>query len=48
LLLTTLWGFIQSWIEKSMDVNRNGKIELDQKGMAARMLGFSSPRNYRA
>lgn len=48
LLLTTLWGLIQSWIEKSMDVNRNGKIEVEQKGMAARMLGFSSPRNFRA
>ena len=48
LLLTTVWGWIQSWIEKRLDVNRNGKAEITQKGMAARMLGFGAPRNYRA
>lgn len=48
LLLTTLWGFIQNWIEKRLDVNRSGKIEIHQKGLAARMLGFGSPRASRA
>lgn len=48
LLLTTLWGFIQSWIEKRLDINRSDKIEINQKGFAARMLGFGSPRASRA
>src|SRR5438105_3945904 len=44
LLLTTLWGYIQSWIENRLDPNRTIKAELDQKSWAARMLGFGSPR----
>ncbi|MGH2478845.1 MAG: amino acid ABC transporter permease [Ktedonobacteraceae bacterium] len=44
LLLTTGWGFIQNWIERSLDTNRAGKAEINQKGFAARMLGFGSPR----
>src|SRR5437763_10826459 len=44
LLLTTLWGYIQSWIENRLDPNRTIKTELDQKSWAARMLGFGSPR----
>ena len=48
LLMTTVWGWIQSWIEKKLDVNRNGKAEIKQKSMAARMFGFSSPHTTRA
>ncbi|HEU5379171.1 MAG TPA: amino acid ABC transporter permease [Ktedonobacteraceae bacterium] len=44
LLLTTIWGFVQNWIEKSMDPNRNIRVEINQKNLAARMLGFGSPR----
>ena len=44
LLLTTGWGYIQSWIENRLDPNRTLKTDLVQKGWAARMLGFGSPR----
>ena len=44
LLLTTIWGYIQSWIENRLDPNRTIKTEIDQKSWAARMLGFGSPR----
>lgn len=44
LLLTTLWGYVQSWIEKRLDPNRNSKIELDQKKWTSRIFGFGTPR----
>jgi len=44
LLLTTGWGYIQNWIENRLDPNRTLKTDLVQKGWAARMLGFGSPR----
>lgn len=44
LLLTTIWGYIQSLIERRLDPNRNLKAEIDQKTLAARVLGFGSPR----
>jgi polar amino acid transport system permease protein len=44
LLLTTIWGFIQGWIENRLDPNRKLKTEIDQKTFAARILGFGSPR----
>ena len=45
LLLTTLWGYVQSWIENRLDPNRNIKVELgDKKGWTERMLGFGSSR----
>jgi polar amino acid transport system permease protein len=44
LLLTTLWGYVQSWIENRLDPNRTLKAEINQKGWATRMLGFGSPR----
>ncbi len=44
LLLTTLWGFVQNWIEKRLDPNRSGKFEINQKGLAARVFGFGSPQ----
>lgn len=43
LVLTTLWGYIQNWIESRMDVDRETKIELKkEKGWAERMLGIGS------
>lgn len=44
LLLTTIWGFIQGWIENRLDPNRKLKTDINQKTLAARMLGFGSPR----
>lgn len=44
LVLTTLWGFVQSWIEKSLDPNRNIKVELNQKSLGNRIFGFGSNR----
>jgi polar amino acid transport system permease protein len=43
LLLTTLWGYVQGWIENRLDPNRTIKVELkDQKTWTERMLGFGS------
>jgi polar amino acid transport system permease protein len=42
LLLTTLWGFFQNWIERRMDVNRSLKIEVGQKSLGARLFGFGA------
>jgi polar amino acid transport system permease protein len=43
LVMTTLWGFVQSWTERRLDVNRNEKAEIDErKGWATRMLGFGT------
>ncbi len=42
LLVTTIWGYIQSWIENRLDPNRKLKSEINQKTFAARMLGFGS------
>ncbi len=44
LVLTTLWGYAQRWIENRLDPNANQKVELiDNKSLATRMLGFGSP-----
>ncbi len=40
LLLTTLWGIFQNWIERRMDTNRTLKLEMNQKGLGARLFGF--------
>ncbi|MBV9616179.1 MAG: amino acid ABC transporter permease [Ktedonobacteraceae bacterium] len=48
LLMTTLWGYVQSWIENRLDPNRSTKIELDEKKWASRMFGFGSSRIGRA
>jgi len=46
LLLTTGWGYIQSWIENSMDPNRTGKAEvIEKKGWGERVVGFGSSRS---
>ncbi len=43
LLLTTLWSFVQGWIENRLDPNRSSKYDLqDRKSFTARMLGFGS------
>jgi polar amino acid transport system permease protein len=44
LVLTTLWGWFQSWIERRMDPNRNYKVELQQKSLGSRLLGFGFNR----
>lgn len=43
LLLTTVWSFIQSWIENRLDPNRLTKADLkENKGWAQRALGFGT------
>jgi polar amino acid transport system permease protein len=45
LVLTTLWGYVQGWIENRLDPNRTTKDDLqDQKRWTSRMLGFNLPR----
>jgi polar amino acid transport system permease protein len=44
LFLTTLWGYVQSWIENRLDPNRNIKIQLNQKSLTERILGFGGSR----
>jgi len=43
LLLTTLWGYFQRWLEQRLDPNRTTKADIsDQKGWTSRMFGFGS------
>ncbi len=43
LFLTTLWSFVQGWIENRLDPNRSSKYDLkDRKSFTERMLGFGS------
>src|SRR6266704_1475673 len=43
LLLTTLWGYIQNWIENRLDPNRVTKAEIqEKKSWTQRMIGFGS------
>jgi polar amino acid transport system permease protein len=45
LLLTTIWGYAQSWLERSLDVTRTLKVEVSAKqSWAARVVGFGGPR----
>jgi polar amino acid transport system permease protein len=45
LILTTLWGYIQSYLERRMDPNRLTGAELKaQKSWAMRMMGFGAHR----
>jgi polar amino acid transport system permease protein len=44
LFLTTVWGYVQSWIENRLDPNRNIKIQLNQKSLTERILGFGGSR----
>ncbi|MGZ3610176.1 MAG: amino acid ABC transporter permease [Ktedonobacteraceae bacterium] len=46
LILTTVWGYIQSYIENRMDPNRLTATELKaQKGWTQRMMGFGSGKD---
>ena len=41
LFLTTLWGFVQSWIENRLDPDRLTKADLkERKNWTERMIGF--------
>jgi len=41
LLLTTLWGYVQNWIENRLDPNRTSRQNIqEKKGWTERMLGF--------
>lgn len=43
LALTTLWGYIQGWIERRLDPDRTTKAEVyEKKGWGARVLGVGS------
>jgi polar amino acid transport system permease protein len=43
LLLTTLWGFVQRWIENRLSPDRLTKADLkEKKSWSERMLGFGS------
>jgi polar amino acid transport system permease protein len=43
LFLTTVWGFIQSWIENRLNPDRVTKLEIrEKKGWTERMLGFGT------
>src|SRR5207248_6216252 len=45
LLLTTIWSYVQSWIENRLDPNRTTKLDLtDQKGWTKRVIGFGGSR----
>jgi polar amino acid transport system permease protein len=45
LVMTTLWGYVQNWIESRMDPNRLSKYELDdKKSFTQRVIGLGSPR----
>ncbi len=44
LILTTLWGYVQQWIENRLDPNRpTAKVELNEKkGWTQRTIGFGN------
>jgi polar amino acid transport system permease protein len=43
LIMTTLWGFVQSWIENRLDPNRVTKDQVqEKKRWTQRMLGFGA------
>ncbi|MFL5626865.1 MAG: amino acid ABC transporter permease [Ktedonobacteraceae bacterium] len=45
LLLTTVWSYIQSWIENRLDPNRIRKADLvEKKSWTDRMIGFGSEK----
>jgi polar amino acid transport system permease protein len=45
LVMTTLWGYVQNWIESRMDPNRTSKFDLDnKKSFTQRVIGLGSPR----
>jgi len=40
LLLTTLWDFVQRWIERRLDPERMGGVQINKKSWSQRMLGI--------
>jgi polar amino acid transport system permease protein len=45
LIMTTLWGYVQNWIERRMDPDRNKKYaQVDTGSFRVRMLGLGAPR----
>lgn len=45
LLLTTLWGYVQQWIENRLDPNRTSASDLENKSWGERMVAFGSMRS---
>ncbi|HEY7416909.1 MAG TPA: amino acid ABC transporter permease [Ktedonobacteraceae bacterium] len=43
LVLTTLWGYIQSWIENRLDPERMSAEVSERKNWARRLVGFGAP-----
>ncbi len=45
LIMTTLWGYIQNWIENRLNPDRESKFERrGKKGWGQRVFGLGSPR----
>ncbi len=44
LVLTTLWGFVQSWIERKLDPNQQRDKQLAQRTLGNRLFGFGFTR----
>lgn len=45
LVLTTLWEYVQRWIENRLDPNRTTKFDLtDQKSWSQRIAGIGAPK----
>lgn len=47
LVMTTLWGYFQTWLENRMNPNRPKMGLEDQKSWTARMLGFGTSQSGR-
>jgi len=46
LVLTSLWGYVQNWIENRMDPNRTTTYEvIGNRGFAMRMIGLGSSKS---
>jgi polar amino acid transport system permease protein len=45
LLLTTIWGYVQQWVENRLDPNRTSASDLEKKSWGERMVGFGSARS---
>lgn len=46
LIMTTLWGYIQNWIERRMDPDRSGKSEqIGTRSFSMRLVGIGAPKS---
>jgi polar amino acid transport system permease protein len=45
LVLTTLWGYFQRWLEKRIDPDRNGRFPIKQKPTVSRLFGLNFNRS---